>query len=132
MNIFSKEKNNVMERLVNENKVIELTKQIGDVLVNHPFLEAIMALATAFQCSIEDCVQEEKQIEVVSTIMGKIITGIVKTRMDIYKKPEFEFKKIVAGRGGGLAPSSLNEMEADGWELVGQNDLEYIFRRKKK
>ena len=121
-----------MEPLIDNKKVLELTKQIGDVLANQPFPEGITALSVAMQCAVEDCVQEDKQIEVVSTIMGKMINGIICSRKNPFKEPEYEFKKIVAGRGGGLAPSSLKEMEADGWELAGQNDLEYIFRRIKK
>lgn len=121
-----------MDRFIDIDKVVGLAKQIGDVLSNQTFPEAIMALSIAIQCTVEDGFQEDKQIEIVSSLMGKVISGIVNTRLKKTEEPKYEFRNIAAGRGGGLTPSSLKEMEADGWELVGQNGLEYNFRRKMK
>lgn len=43
---------------------------------------------------------------------------------------KFEYKQVIAGRGGGIIPSQLEQMKSEGWELLSQNGLEYIFKRK--
>ena len=43
---------------------------------------------------------------------------------------KWEYKTIIAGRGGGIIQSQLDDMKNDGWILESQNGLEYIFKRK--
>ena len=43
---------------------------------------------------------------------------------------KWEYKTIVAGRGGGIIHSQLESMRSEGWMLESQNGLEYIFKRK--
>lgn len=54
-----------------------------------------------------------------------------------YPKPEneeneqWEYKRILVGRGGGIRQSSIEQMKTDGWELQDVvNGVEYIFKRK--
>lgn len=67
--------------LINTDEVVALAKKIGDVLCGKQYLESIGALMVAMQCCIEDCIHEEKQIEVASAIMGKIITGLTNNKI---------------------------------------------------
>lgn len=43
---------------------------------------------------------------------------------------KYEYKEIIAGRGGGIIPSQLENMKSEGWILESQNGLKYIFKRK--
>lgn len=43
---------------------------------------------------------------------------------------KWEYKQVIAGRGGGIIPSQLEQMKSEGWKLHAQNGLEYIFKRK--
>ena len=50
--------------------------------------------------------------------------------MNKEQQGHWEYISIIAGRGGGIIPSQLDKMKADGWILESQNGLEYIFKRK--
>lgn len=52
--------------------------------------------------------------------------------MNKEQQDRWEYKAIIAGRGGGIIPSQLERMKSDGWIMESQNGLEYIFKRKIK
>ena len=45
---------------------------------------------------------------------------------------KWQYKRVITGRAGGIRQSCLEQMKSDGWELLAQNGLEYIFKRKIK
>lgn len=42
-----------------------------------------------------------------------------------------QYKRVIVGIGGNRQ-SWLEQMKSEGWELLAQNGLEYIFKRKIK
>ena len=43
---------------------------------------------------------------------------------------KWQYKRVIAGRAGGILKQNLDYMKSEGWELLAQNGLEYIFKRK--